>query len=112
VRGRRKGIAKRLTGETGGVSRSFKKRAERSLSFRRYTRNNPWRIKMRLRGPEDEPDEEANGDPDSLVGEEDFEGFEEMSDYPDESGLDDGFEDADGEEEGDESDEEDAEEED
>lgn len=58
-------------------------------------------------GPEDEPDEEANGDPNSLVGEDDDAGFEEMADYPDESGLDDGFEDAGGAENDDESDEED-----
>ena len=50
-------------------------------------------------GPEDEFDDEANGDPDSLTGEEDDEGFEEMADYPDESGLDDGFDDAGGEDE-------------
>ena len=47
-----------------------------------------------MSGPEDEPDEELNGDPTSLVGEEDFEGFEEMDGYPAESGLDDGFDDA------------------
>lgn len=44
-------------------------------------------------GPEDEPDEEANGDPDSMLGEDGEEGFEEMADWPEEAGLDDGFED-------------------
>ena len=47
-------------------------------------------------GPEDEFDEEANGDPSSTLGEDDDEGFEEMAGYPDESGLDDGFDDAEG----------------
>ena len=53
-------------------------------------------------GPEDELDEEANGDPDSIVGEDGEEGFEEMAGYPDESGLDDGFDDAGGGEDEDE----------
>ena len=58
------------------------------------------------KGPEDEFDDETNGDPDSLLGEEDESGFEEMADYPDEAGLDEGFEDADVEDEGDDSEEE------
>lgn len=41
----------------------------------------------REQGPEDEFDDELNGDPDSLVGEEDEEGFEEMADWPEEAGL-------------------------
>lgn len=45
-------------------------------------------------GPEDEFDDETNGDPDSLVGEEDDAGFEEMACYHDEALDEDGFEDA------------------
>lgn len=33
-------------------------------------------------GPEDEPDERVNGDPDSTAGEDDEEGFDEMADWP------------------------------
>lgn len=33
-------------------------------------------------GPEDEPDDRVNGDPDSLTGEEDESGFDEMTDWP------------------------------
>lgn len=39
-------------------------------------------------------DPEVNGDPDSLTGEDDESGFEEMADWPDEVLADDGFEDA------------------
>ena len=52
-------------------------------------------------GPEDEFDDEANGDPDSLEGEEDESGFEEMSDWPDESGLEGDFDPPEGEEDDD-----------
>lgn len=56
-----------------------------------------WPASLRLmelrQGPEDERDDEVNGDPTSHLGEETEEGFEEMSDYPDESGLDDSFDD-------------------
>lgn len=45
-------------------------------------------------GPEDEFDDEANGDPDSLVGDDDEGGFEELAGWPDEPLIDDGFEDA------------------
>lgn len=64
-------------------------------------------------GPEDEFDDETNGDPDSLVGEEDEMGFNEMVRWPEPLfAEDDGFDDADlGEddedEEGDEEDDED-----
>lgn len=50
-----------------------------------------------MSGPEDEFDAEANGDPDSLTGEEDESGFDEFAgDQPEEAGLDDGFDDAEG----------------
>lgn len=35
-------------------------------------------------GPEDEFDERVNGDPDSVHGEEDEGGYDEMADWPDE----------------------------
>ncbi len=57
-------------------------------------------------GPEDEVDEEANGDPDSLTGEEDEAGFEEMGDWPDEAELGGEFDDAEGDEDEDGGDEE------
>ena len=53
---------------------------------------------LRIAGPEDEFDDETNGDPDSLLGEEDDDGYEEMADYPDEPMIDDGFDDAEGDE--------------
>ena len=48
----------------------------------------------RIAGPEDESDDEVNGDPDSMVGEEDESGFDDGPDEPeplfvDEAGLDD-----------------------
>lgn len=56
-------------------------------------------------GPEDEFDDEApleaNGDPDSLEGDEDERGFEEMADWPDESGLEGDFDPPEGEEDDD-----------
>lgn len=55
----------------------------------------------RIAGPEDDFDDEANGNPDSMTGEDDEAGFEEMADYPDETGLDDGFEDTEVEDEAD-----------
>ena len=57
-------------------------------------------------GPEDEFDDETNGDPDSLLGEEDESGYEEMSGYPDEPAIDDGFDDAEGDEDEEEDDDE------
>ena len=48
----------------------------------------------RIAGPEDESDDEVNGDPDSMVGEEDESGFDDGPDEPeplfvDDDGLDD-----------------------
>lgn len=44
-------------------------------------------------GPEDEPDEEVNGDPDSTLGEDDEEGFDEMAWFGEWQAFeDDGFE--------------------
>lgn len=62
-------------------------------------------------GPLDEIDLEANGDPTSLLGEEDESGFDEMGDLPDEESEDDDFEDwsefyAEGDEDADEGDDE------
>lgn len=65
----------------------------------------------RVFGPEDEPDEEVNGDPDSTLGEDDEQGFDEMADAPEWQAVeDDGFEDAEGSEDDDESEDEDEEE--
>jgi hypothetical protein len=59
-------------------------------------------------GPEDEFDDETNGDPDSVVGEEDERGFDDGPDEPDELfAEDDGFDDAEAsEDEGDDEDDE------
>lgn len=50
-------------------------------------------------GPDDEPDDEINCDPDSLLGEDDESGFEEMADWPDEAALEGNFDDAEGDDE-------------
>ncbi len=56
----------------------------------------------RIAGPEDEFDDETNGDPDSLLGEEDASGFDDGSNEPEPLFTeDDGFDDAAGEEEDD-----------
>lgn len=63
-------------------------------------------------GPEDEPDEEVNGDPDSTLGEDDEEGYDEMADFAEWLVVeDDGFDDAEGSEDDDEAGEDEAEEE-
>lgn len=63
-------------------------------------------------GPEDEPDEEVNGDPDSTLGEDDESGYDEMADFAEWQAFeDDGFDDAEGAEDDDESGEDEAEEE-
>lgn len=63
-------------------------------------------------GPEDEPDEEANGDPDSTIGDDDDMGFNEMVWWPEplfapDDGFDDDWDDEDAEDEEEEDDEED-----
>jgi hypothetical protein len=51
---------------------------------------------MMTSGPEDEFDDETNGDPDSLNGEEDEEGFDEFGDdWPEEEEDDDDDDDSD-----------------
>ena len=56
----------------------------------------------RVTGPEDEPDEEVNGDPDSTLGEDDESGFDEAFLWDDwQAYHDDGFDDAEGEDEDD-----------
>ncbi len=53
----------------------------------------------RIAGPEDEPDDEVNGDPDSTLGEDDERGFDDGPDEPEPLFADDdGFDDAEGEE--------------
>lgn len=52
----------------------------------------------RITGPEDEVDLETGGDPDSTLGEEDEEGFDEMVWFAEwQAWADEGFEDAEGE---------------
>ena len=52
---------------------------------------------QRVAGPEDEPDEEVNGDPTSMLGEDDESGFDEMAEWPDwQAVLDDAYDDAEG----------------
>lgn len=58
-----------------------------------------WRLVMRpwpRLGPLDEFDDETNGDPDSWLGEDEEEGFDDDPDAPDEQLDDDGFDDAEG----------------
>ena len=67
----------------------------------------------RVTGPEDDPDEEVNGDPDSTLGEDDESGFDEAFDWSDwQAYLDGGFDDAEGEEDDDDDAEEDEDDED
>ena len=57
------------------------------------------RMEREITGPLDEPDDETNNDPDSLLGDDDESGFDEMADFPDEDVGDDGYDDAESDDE-------------